>query len=121
MPRFDVLQRQAVSCLAPFPTAEANETLRPVDPLLGGGFGPVEGRPPGPIWAHQRFSEFAPIVGVEATQSGATTNYRYNPQVTSAHNSGMPGRVSPCASIPGCRFRTPTRCGRSTARFHRSW
>src|SRR5688500_7923400 len=30
MPRFDVLARNAVSCLSPEPTAEANETQQPV-------------------------------------------------------------------------------------------
>src|SRR5688572_15335033 len=41
MPRFDVLRRNAPSCLTPAPTAEANETLQAVDPLLGGGLGPI--------------------------------------------------------------------------------
>src|SRR5262249_49921723 len=51
MPRFDVLKPQSVGSLNPFPTPAANETLQAVDPVLGGGFGPIEGRPPGPIWA----------------------------------------------------------------------
>lgn len=49
MPRFDVLPRNAVGTLSPAPTAQANTTLQPVAPELGGGFGPIEGRPPGPI------------------------------------------------------------------------
>src|SRR6266446_3157493 len=45
MPRFDVFDRYPVlyngndtpiSCLNPAPTAEANETMQPVDPALGG-------------------------------------------------------------------------------------
>src|SRR6185295_16781188 len=52
MPRFDVLPRSPLSCLTPAPTAAANETLMPVDSMLGGGWGPVEGRPPGTVWAH---------------------------------------------------------------------
>ena len=96
MPRFDVLARNPVSCLSPTPTAEANQTLRPVHAKLGGGQGPVEGRPPGPIWAHQRFSEFPPAVAVEATQAPATTNYRYNPQVASRLNSG----IDPAHGLP---------------------
>jgi FtsP/CotA-like multicopper oxidase with cupredoxin domain len=89
MPRFDVLRRNAPSCLAPAPTAAANETLQPVDPRLGGGLGPVEGRPPGPVWAHQRFNEYPPGVAVEATQAPGTTNYVYNPEVVSSLNSGI--------------------------------
>src|SRR6185295_9383196 len=66
MPRFDVLARRTPDCLTPMCTAEANQTLIPVDPMLGGGWGPIEGRPPGSVWAHQRFSEFAPGVCVQA-------------------------------------------------------
>jgi FtsP/CotA-like multicopper oxidase with cupredoxin domain len=98
MPRFDVLRRTAPSCLTPTPTAEANETLQPVDVKLGGGQGPVEGRPPGPVWAHQRFGEFPPAVAVEAMQGCATTNYLYNPEVPSALNSG----ISPTQGMPLC-------------------
>ncbi|HXI29524.1 MAG TPA: hypothetical protein VNG89_13895 [Vicinamibacterales bacterium] len=89
MPRFDVLARNPLSCLSPAPQAEANTTPMAVDPLLGGGFGPCEGRPPGPVWAHQRWDEFPPAVCVEATQAPATTNYSYNPQVASSLNSGI--------------------------------
>ncbi len=96
MPRFDVLQRNAVSSLSPFPTAQANQTLQAVDPALGGGFGPIEGRPPGSIWAHQRFDLFPPQVAVEASQMGARTNTVYNPRVPSSLNSG----IDPTQSIP---------------------
>src|SRR5436305_11387978 len=51
MPRFDVLSRSAVSTLNPAPTAQANQPQQAIDPKLGGGFGPIEGRPPGAIWA----------------------------------------------------------------------
>ena len=101
MPRFDVLARTTPDCLTPRCQATANEDLIPVSPLLGGGVGPREGRPPGPIWAHQRFNDFPPAVAVEATQAPATTNYRYNPQVVSSLNSGidatygMPPRFHP--------------------------
>src|SRR5204863_401417 len=74
MPRVDVLPRNAVSSLTPYPQAYANETLMPVDRLLGGGYGPIEGRPPGSVWAHQRWNEFPPCACVETTQSPATTN-----------------------------------------------
>jgi FtsP/CotA-like multicopper oxidase with cupredoxin domain len=89
MPRFDVLARNAVSTLNPQPTAEANQTQQVVDPLLGGGTGPIEGRPPGNVWAHQRFADYVPKVAVEATQAPATTNLTYNPAVPSSLNSGI--------------------------------
>src|SRR6476646_10940582 len=96
MPRFDVLARNPVSVLNPAPTAEANQTLQAVDPLLGGGFGPIEGRPPGPVWAHQKFDQFPPAVAVQAVQAPAQTNTVYNPQVPSSLNSG----IDPTQPIP---------------------
>jgi len=105
MPRFDVLPREHPSCLTPFCQAQANETLIPVHTALGGGFGPCEGRPPGSVWAHQRYSEFEPGVCVSATQAPATTNYSYRPEVASIHNSGinpsygMPVRFHPSMPI----------------------
>jgi FtsP/CotA-like multicopper oxidase with cupredoxin domain len=89
MPRFDVLQRQAVSSLNPFPTAYSNQTQMVVDPLLGGGTGPIEGRPPGSVWAHQAFDHYPPAVAYEVTQRGARSNTVYNPGVSSALNSGI--------------------------------
>src|SRR3954467_6717182 len=78
MPRFDVVPRNPISCLSPAPVAQVNEADRiPVDPALGGGTGPREGRPPGPVWAHQRFSEFAPQIAVEMTQASGCANYVY--------------------------------------------
>src|SRR5262249_27418497 len=100
MPRFDVLQRNAVSTLNPAPTAEANTTQQPVDPALAGGqtglTGPIEGRPPGAQWAHQRFAQFPPQVAVEITTKEVTTNNTYNPLVTSDLNSG----INPATPIP---------------------
>jgi len=96
MPRFDVLPRGPLSCLTPAPQADANQTLMAVNPALGGGYGPCEGRPPGSVWAHQRWDEFPPAVCVEATQAPATTNWSYNPQVASSLNSG----IDPSHGIP---------------------
>ena len=96
MPRFDVLPRNAPTCLTPFCEAQANQTLIPVDPLLGGGFGPCEGRPPGSVWSHQRFDQFPPAVCVQATQAPARSNYMYNPQVASSLNSG----IDPTQGLP---------------------
>jgi manganese oxidase len=96
MPRFDLLPRNAVSTLTPAPTAQANTTQQPVDPALGGGSGPIEGRPPGAIWAHQAFSRFPPQVAIEVSTAQATTNKAYNPGVASSLNSG----ISATTAIP---------------------
>ncbi|HEY6252726.1 MAG TPA: multicopper oxidase domain-containing protein [Candidatus Angelobacter sp.] len=99
MPRFDVLQRRAVSTLNPAPTAQANTTQQPVDPALVGGqtglTGPIEGRPPGANWAHQGFDRFPPRVAVEVTTLPCINNTTYNPGVTSDLNSG----INPAATI----------------------
>src|SRR3989442_4348602 len=109
MPRFDVLPRNPLSGLTPSPQAEANETLMPVDNMLGGGYGPVEGRPPGPVWAHQRWGEYTPRVCVEATQAPATTNYRSNPQIASILNSGIdPTQGLPLRFHPGLPNQNPS-------------
>src|SRR2546427_642403 len=93
MPRFDVLQRNAVSVLSPAPTAQANTTQQLLNTALEGvrpgDKGPIEGRPPGPIWAHQEFTRFAPAISIEATQEGAKANTVYNPGVASTFNSGI--------------------------------
>jgi manganese oxidase len=98
--RFDVLARNAVSTLNPAPTAQANTTQQPVDPNLVGGqtglTGPIEGRPPGAQWAHQRFAQFAPQVAVEITTLPIGTNTTYNPGVTSDLNSG----INPTSPVP---------------------
>jgi FtsP/CotA-like multicopper oxidase with cupredoxin domain len=96
MPRVDVLPRNPVSSLTPYPQAFANTTLMRVDSKLGGGYGPIEGRPPGSVWAHQRWDEYYPQKCVEATTAPATTNYRYNPQVASSLNSG----IAPTQGMP---------------------
>jgi len=96
MPRFDVLPRNPVSVLNPAPTAQANTTQQPVDPALGGGTGPIEGRPPGPIWAHQQFTQLPPVIAIQATMEGAKVNTVYNPAVPSLQNSG----INPATPIP---------------------
>ena len=95
MPRFDVMQRKAVSALTPAPTVQANVTQKAVPAILGGGTGPVEGRPPGAIWAHQKYDQFAPKVAFETVAKGVETNNSYNPQVPSSLNSG----IDPAAPI----------------------
>src|SRR5215510_3991499 len=100
MPRFDVLPRNAVSTLNPAPQASSNQTQQPVDPALVGGqtglTGPIEGRPPGTNWAHQRFTQFFPQKAIEVTTKPVTTNTTYNPAVTSDLNSG----INPATPIP---------------------
>jgi FtsP/CotA-like multicopper oxidase with cupredoxin domain len=110
MLRFDVLPRvpNPLTAFTPTPTKEANTTQRPVQPELGGGTGPVEGRPPGPIWAHQRWDQFLPQVGIQATQLGARTNTTYNPQVASNQNSGVnPATPIPLKFHPGLPTQAP--------------
>jgi FtsP/CotA-like multicopper oxidase with cupredoxin domain len=108
MPRFDVLARNPVSSLTPAPQAESNQTQQPLDPALGTGTGPIEGRPPGAIWAHQRFAQFPPAVAVEASQAQAQTNTVYNPQVASTFNSGIdPAQPIPLKFHPGLPTQDP--------------
>ncbi len=102
MPRADLLARTAnpLTTMVPAPRAESNQTLRTLDPALvaaypGGNQGPIEGRPPGPMWSHQRWNEFLPRVGVEVTQQGAKTLTTYNPGVPAKLNSG----INPAAPI----------------------
>src|SRR5689334_9120376 len=96
MPRFDVLPRLAPTALNPLAQAQSNQTQQPVPAILGGGTGPIEGRPPGATWAHQSFTQFPPQVAYVATQEGAKTNTTYNPQVASNFNSG----INPATPIP---------------------
>jgi len=110
MPRFDVLKRNDLATnpnpfTGPAPTKESNQTLQDLDAALPGVIaadrdsadplkkratqGPIEGRPPGPIWAHQQFERFAPKIGVEVSQMGARSLLDYNPSCDSAFNSGI--------------------------------
>lgn len=104
MPRFDVLQPKPVSALSPAPRREANTDPQVVAAELGGGYGPVEGRPPGPIWAHQGWDLFPPTVAYEVGQtgirhSGENHYYKeYNPQVAPAHNCG----INPTQTMQTC-------------------
>jgi FtsP/CotA-like multicopper oxidase with cupredoxin domain len=93
MPRLDLLARNAVSTLTPAPTVEANTTQQPLNTALegvkAGDTGPIEGRPPGPIWAHQAFNQFPPRIAIEVTELGARANTTYTPGVPSSLNSGI--------------------------------
>jgi manganese oxidase len=103
MPRADLMTRNAnaMTFLSPAPTEQANQTQQTLNAALvtaypGGNQGPIEGRPPGPIWAHQRWNQFLPQIAVTATQEGAKTNTVYNPGVVSSLNSG----INPATPIP---------------------
>ena len=98
MPRFNVMERKAISTLTPAPTAQANVTQQAVPAILGGGMGPIEGRPPGAMWAHQKFDQFAPKVAVEIWQKGAQVCTDYNPQVASSLNCG----INPATPVNPC-------------------
>jgi FtsP/CotA-like multicopper oxidase with cupredoxin domain len=102
MPRFDVLPRKALDTLTPAPTCEANTIDRyQVDPCNGGGTGPAEGRPPGPMWAHQKWDQFPPQVAVEVSQSGNKgANTAYNPSVSSSQMNLM--GMGPSSTLPLC-------------------
>ncbi|PYJ64407.1 MAG: copper oxidase, partial [Verrucomicrobia bacterium] len=113
MPRFDVLTRNAEpGFLNPAPTAQANTTQQPLNPALegvrSGDTGPIEGRPPGPIWAHQDFNLFPPKIAVQVTTQGARTNTTYNPGVPSSLNSGInPATPIPVRFHPGLPIQDP--------------
>ncbi|HEY7403602.1 MAG TPA: multicopper oxidase domain-containing protein [Candidatus Angelobacter sp.] len=115
MPRFDVIPRGTNPLggdLTPTPQAQSNQTQQPLDPALVGGqtglTGPIEGRPPGPIWAHQRFTQFSPQISVEMSQAQAQTNTVYNPGVASQFNSGIdPTQPIPLKFHPGFPTQDP--------------
>ncbi|MGH9568479.1 MAG: hypothetical protein ACRD4F_02490, partial [Candidatus Angelobacter sp.] len=112
MPRFDVLARNAVSTLNPYPTAQSNQTQQALNPALVGGrtglTGPIEGRPPGAIWAHQDWATRGPQVAIDAFQGQAQTNTVYNPAVDSQFNSGIdPTSPIPLKFHPGLPTQNP--------------
>jgi FtsP/CotA-like multicopper oxidase with cupredoxin domain len=115
MPRFDLLPRNPTPFTflkGPAPTKEANTTQQPLDTRLPGvapgDTGPIEGRPPGPIWAHQRFEQFLPKIAVEVSQEGAKTNTSYNPGVPSNLNSDInPATPIPVKFHPGLATQNP--------------
>ncbi|UUZ68597.1 hypothetical protein LP416_00885 [Polaromonas sp. P2-4] len=95
MERFDVLPRLPVSALNPLPTRLANTTQQPVPASLGGGTGPIEGRPPGEIWAHQGFDlpQFKPQVAYQVTQEGGKESTAYRPEVSPRLNCDIDPEV----------------------------
>jgi mono/diheme cytochrome c family protein len=119
MLRFDVLPRKPVSWLDPAPTEQANTTMQLLDPALVASYpttgnpavdyyGPIEGRPPGALWAHQRWDHFFPSVAIEVTQEGAKDNTSYNPGVVDNLNNGFNrGSTIPLKFHPGLPTQDP--------------
>ncbi len=102
---------QSTTALSPTPMAEANTTQQPVNPQLVNGTtgltGPIEGRPPGSIWAHQKFSEFPPQIQIRINTENAGANSSYSPGVASNFNSGINASSSvPAAFNPGFPAQT---------------
>jgi FtsP/CotA-like multicopper oxidase with cupredoxin domain len=99
MLRFTQFKRDSISVLSPAPREQANtdptQVFRPDGVAVQG---PKEGRPPGPMWAHQGWADFPPVVAVEAFQEGANTCDDYDPDVPSSGNSGIlqTDPVRPC-------------------------
>ena len=94
MPRCDLMERKAISELSVAPTEQANQTPTTVWGSDGVAVqGPMEGRPPGPLWAHQGWNErtkagdFQPKIAVEQWQKGAEVCKDYAPGVTSCYNN----------------------------------
>ena len=80
-----------------------------VDPAARRRLGPVEGRPPGPVWAHQRF-ERVPAADLRRSDAGpARSNTSYNPRVRVEPELGRSTRRSRCrcGSTRTCRSRIP--------------
>jgi FtsP/CotA-like multicopper oxidase with cupredoxin domain len=90
MLRFETLDRQPIASCNPVCTEQANQTPIACAQELGGGFGPMEGRPPGPDWAHQRFNEFAPQIYIEATQEGAKVNTKNGQSIHPKFHPNLP-------------------------------
>src|SRR5262245_37076122 len=84
MPRFDLLPRYANPLTrtwlfnTPAPQQFSNQTQQllntALEGVVAGDTGPIEGRPPGDIWAHQKWNDFLPQIGFDVTQEGAKTN-----------------------------------------------
>src|SRR5216684_656689 len=111
MPRFDVLSRNPIATLTPAPTAQANQTQQLLNTALEGvtpgDTGPIEGRPPGPIWAHQEFTRFPPAIAVPVSTEGAKVNNVYDPGVPSSLNSGINPATFRPAFHPGLPDQGP--------------
>jgi hypothetical protein len=126
----------------PTPTVFANtQDLNPwqseIEDYLGRALDdpPMEGRPPGLGWSHQRWDDFTPTTWFQTAQAGARTNGGFRDERQS-HDYGVravcittppvirapkaPRRVSRSGSTRTCRCRTTSHCGRLTAPCRRN-
>lgn len=76
MPRLEELARKPISALTPACARESNQTYNAVK-----GIGPIEGRPPGTWFSHQRWDEFRPRVAIEATTLPILPGHHFHPQL----------------------------------------
>ena len=89
MPRFDVLRRNAPSCLTPAPTAEANETLQPSIRCSAAASAPSKAGRRGRSGRTSASTSIRRRSPSKRSQAPAATNYVYNPEVVSSLNSGI--------------------------------
>jgi FtsP/CotA-like multicopper oxidase with cupredoxin domain len=76
MPRFEVLQKKPMVALSPYPTKQSNQALNAAK-----GVGPIEGRPPGKWFEHQRWDEFYPRACYEVSQAPLIPNLTFHPNL----------------------------------------
>lgn len=85
------------TALSPAPLAQVDTTqVHTLNPALGTGTGPNEGRPPGPIWAHQQFASKPPLWAIELKTGNVVTNNAYSPGVASNFNNS----INPASPVP---------------------
>jgi FtsP/CotA-like multicopper oxidase with cupredoxin domain len=82
-------------------------TANPADPRFINpltGVGPIEGRPPGPVFAHQRWNEFFPKVGYISSWTGVGPKQSFHPnfpaQATNSVWTYGVGNVTNQATLP---------------------
>jgi len=80
MPLLQEFPRMPLSGLSPAGHAPQKEACQDRTDVCGVE-GPCEGRPPGPLWAHQRWEEFYPRVAIEAAQKPILPGLRFHPKL----------------------------------------
>jgi hypothetical protein len=103
-------ERKDIGALSPAPHRTANINWTRVYGRHGVRVdGPMEGRSPRDIWAHQGWDRFPPKVAVEQWRKGAEAFNDYRPGVDPFNNCG----IDPKQSIaPRFRRKTRRHCGR---------
>jgi FtsP/CotA-like multicopper oxidase with cupredoxin domain len=133
MPRLDLqkpipLTRDPATSNANFPAAmneyaarglsyHTDYTANPADPLYRNpvtGRGPCEGRPPGPVFVHQRWDEFHPKVGYVMSLAQVEANSRFhpsfpaqNPDSVWCYGTGKSARGRTPPPLFKCRYGEP--------------